>query len=147
MNSQNFYQPLLSLPSANEINHSKLSSTYRNKNIENSRYISIMEFKEPNFSTFSLLEESDSKNSYYSYSKNKISNIINNLILLIRKEKKEEKKYQGKKERNKNINLSRFIKPSYKKYSYMDYPFYKIYNKEDDSSENNKIDDKDEYNL
>ena len=93
-----------------------------------------MEFKEPSHATFSFLEESESKNIIY---KNKKSNIIKNLILTIRKDKNEEKKEQEKKERNKSINISRFLRPYYKKYSYMDYPFYKTYNKEKNNERDN----------
>ena len=37
------------------------------------------------------------------------------------------------------------LKPSYKKYSYMDYPFYKTYNKEKNKKENER--DNSEYEL
>ena len=58
-------------------------------------------------------------------------------IVPIRKDKNEEKKEQEKKERNKSINISRFLRPYYKKYSYMDYPFYKTYNKEKNNERDN----------
>jgi len=148
MDSQNFYQQLLSTPSNNEINHSKSSKIYRNENRENYRYKDTTEFKEPSYSTFSILEETESKNTIY---KNKKSNIITSLILSIRKDKEKEREEQEKKDSYKYINLTRFRRPSYKKYSYMDYPFYKIYNKEEKSNKNNKFnetkfDDK-EYEL
>jgi hypothetical protein len=142
MDSQNFYQHLLSAPTNNEINHSKSSTIYRNENRKNYIYEDTAEFKEPSYSSFSFLEETESKNTIY---KNKKSNIITKLILSIRKDKHKEKIEQERKERNKYINLSRFLKPSYKKYSYMDYPFYKTYNKEKNKKENER--DNSEYEL
>lgn len=119
MNSQNFYQSLLS-DTTDEINHYNPSIIYKNENRDLD--ITIMEFKEPSLATFSFLEESNSKNIIYK---------IKNLIPSIRKNKKKEKHKQERKEQIRKkeqynfININRYLKPSYKKYEYMDYPFYK----------------------
>jgi len=117
MNSQNYYQSLLSDNQNREINQYNIYPNYRNKNDKD---IAIMEVKEPSDSIFCFLESPDFPKSQNTKS-NKIKKIILSLI-----QKKEED--NGQIERNgyyKTINLSRFIKPTYKKYEYMNYPFYK----------------------
>lgn len=137
MNSQNFYQSLLSDATPNEINHTRQSPIYRNDHRYNDRNVIVMgydEFKEPTHPTFSFLEDSNSQNSDDIIYKNKKTSKIKNLISLIRGKKKDEKQKEEewrKKQYYSRIGLSKFIKPTYKKYSYMDYPFYNTNRKTD----------------
>jgi hypothetical protein len=142
MNSQNFYQSLLSDTTNNENNHSKSSPIYRNDSIyrDRDRNVSIMEsqdFKEPSYATFSFLEEtSHYQNNNDIIYKNKKSSKIKDLISLIRRNKKDEEQKEAewkKKQHYSHIGLSRFLKPTYKKYSYMDYPFYNTNSKVDNT--------------
>jgi len=128
MNSQNYYQSLLSDNQNREINQYNIYPNYRNKNDKD---IAIMEVKEPSDSIFCFLESPDfpkSQNTTYTtkvHLENKKSNKIKKIILSLIQKKEED---NGQIERNgyyKTINLSRFIKPTYKKYEYMNYPFYK----------------------
>jgi hypothetical protein len=112
MNSEFFYQSLLSEASTNKIKHSNQSLIYINDYYISNDDISITDLKDPSYSTFSLLEESNTQKS------GKFSNFIS----LLKKKKKKDFNH---------INLTRFMKPSYKKYTYMDLAIY-----------NNKVDAK-----
>ncbi len=107
MNSQNYYQPLISDTSNEEINYSKSFPIHRNTNKD-------MELKEPSDTSL------DFSNSYNSIYKNKKSNKIKQIICSLRKKKED----QERKEYYKSINMTRFFSPSYNKYSYLYYPFY-----------------------
>lgn len=143
MNSQNFYQSLLSDAPINENNHTKQPPIYRNDSIYRDRDISMMEsydFKEPSYATFSFLEESsrhqNANNTNDIIYKNKKTSKIMNLISLIRRNKKDKEQKEEewkKKQYYSRIGLSKFIKPTYKKYSYMDYPFYNTNRKVDNT--------------
>ena len=122
MNSQNYYQSLLSDNLNEEINQYNPYPIYRN---ENDIDIPIMEFKESNDTTFSCLESSNFPKSQKSIYKNKKSNTIKKLISSLRKTKEDVERQKEKNEYYNTINLSRFFKPTYKKYGYMNYPYYK----------------------
>ena len=94
MNSQKFYQPLLS---DDGIEHSELFPIHRNVN-----------------SSDNALNFSDASDIIY---KNKTSNKIKKMIYAFRKKKEEEIK-------DKEINEYITFKPNYIKYKYIYYPFF-----------------------